>query len=142
MEVGRYIDGRTITWEQATCCFEVGGTQVSIARMREYDYHGQVEWLSKEIAKWARALAPVDIVVPASIPNQAGVASPARWPSGINRSGTWCPICGNRDSHKTTSGLGCVFWIFVLVSMGIALIMIPFLPRTWHCHVCGNAWRA
>lgn len=70
------------------------------------------------------------------------VTPESRWPNGIDRSGAWCPNCHNRDSRKKTSGLGCVFWVFVLVSMGLALIMIPFLPRTWHCNICGNQWRA
>jgi uncharacterized membrane protein YvbJ len=60
----------------------------------------------------------------------------------VDRGGVWCPHCKNRDSVKRASGTGCVFWIFVIVSMGLALIMIPFLPKTWHCNVCGNEWKA
>jgi len=60
----------------------------------------------------------------------------------VDETGAWCPNCKNRKSFKTTAGTGCVFWVFVIVSMGLALIMIPFLPKTWHCQVCGHQWRA
>lgn len=60
----------------------------------------------------------------------------------VNKSGAWCPHCQSRNSYKTTDGIGCVFITIVLISCGLGLIMIPFLPRTWHCTVCGNQWRA
>lgn len=60
----------------------------------------------------------------------------------IDKQGTWCPHCNNRDSTKKIRGMGCIFWVIVLFSIGLGLLAIPFLPREWHCHVCGNVWRA
>lgn len=76
-------------------------------------------------------------IAPPIIPRQAQAPPPV-----VDITGAWCPHCKNRNSHKTTDGKSCVFWIFVIVSMGLALIMIPFLPKTWHCNVCGNEWKA
>ena len=56
--------------------------------------------------------------------------------------GTWCPNCRNRCSKKEMKGAGCLFAGFVFVSMGLALILLPFLPREWHCLQCQNRWRA
>lgn len=60
----------------------------------------------------------------------------------IDRAGAWCPHCHNRDSYRKIRGMGFVFWVFALVSMGLALLAIPFLPREWHCRQCANVWRA
>jgi uncharacterized membrane protein YvbJ len=70
------------------------------------------------------------------------IATAQSAPTKLDKTGAWCPNCHNRDSYKSTSGVGCVFWIFVLVSMGLALLMIPFLPKTWRCRVCKHEWRA
>lgn len=56
--------------------------------------------------------------------------------------GAWCPHCGNRCSVKTSSGGGCLFACFIFVSMGLALLLIPFLPKEWHCQQCQHKWRA
>ena len=58
------------------------------------------------------------------------------------KNGAWCPNCRSRDTYKTTSGVGCFFVVLILISFGLALIMIPFLPKTCHCRACGNEWRA
>lgn len=55
--------------------------------------------------------------------------------------GAWCPHCGNRESAKKLDA-GCVFWIFVLLTMGGALLLYPFLPRSWICARCRNRWKA
>ena len=73
---------------------------------------------------------------------RARPGTPASVAQQIGKTGAWCPNCHNRDSFKTTSGRGCAFWIFVFISMGLALVMIPFLPKTWHCRVFKNEWKA
>lgn len=92
--------------------------------------------------KCGRPIAP-PVMPPSPTPfaSAATVAQVASTPT-VNKSGAFCPNCKGRDSYKTTGGTGCVFWVFVIISMGLALIMIPFLPKTWHCRVCGNQWRA
>ena len=30
----------------------------------------------------------------------------------------------------------------VLLTLGAALLVWPFLPRVWHCRVCKHQWRA
>jgi hypothetical protein len=32
--------------------------------------------------------------------------------------------------------------VFVLLTLGGALLFWPFLPRVWHCGVCKHQWRA
>jgi hypothetical protein len=131
MDVGEYQDGRTIAFNEATGRFDVGGTAVTVDQVVAYDRAGQVAWARPDLRDWAHEYAK-------ALSPQAA----QQWPTGVNVQGAWCPHCKNRNSVKHTSGLGCVFWIFVLVSIGLALIMIPFLPKSWRCIVCGNEWRA
>jgi len=57
----------------------------------------------------------------------------------INRSGAWCPNCGNRDSYKFRR-IGCFFWILVIATLGVALILYPLLSQAWRCNLCKNEW--
>ena len=59
----------------------------------------------------------------------------------VDRTGVWCPACKNRDSYKETQA-GCLYQIFVLLTLGGALLLYPFLPRVWNCRVCKHQWRA
>lgn len=56
--------------------------------------------------------------------------------------GAWCPNCRNRCSQKASSGGGCLFFCFIFVSMGFALLLVPFLPKEWKCNQCQHRWRA
>ena len=116
-----------MTFDEATGQFAVGETAVTIEQVMGYDFAGQIFWARDELRDWAREYASA--VVP-------------QGPAVVDIQGAWCPHCRSRNSVKRTSGFGCAFWVFVLVSMGLALIMIPFLPKTWHCFTCGNEWRA
>jgi hypothetical protein len=50
-----------------------------------------------------------------------------------------CPNCkGNKINHQ--KDFGCAFLIFLFISMGIGLIMIPFLPTKHTCRDCGTQW--
>jgi len=60
----------------------------------------------------------------------------------LDQVGVWCPNCQNRSSYKTTEGMGWAVFVIAIISCGLGLIMIPFLPKTWHCTICGNQWRA
>jgi len=57
MQVGTYIDGRELTYDQAAGAFAVGGTPVTLAQVLEYDAAGQVQWPSAEMRSWAYQLA-------------------------------------------------------------------------------------
>jgi DNA-directed RNA polymerase subunit RPC12/RpoP len=59
--------------------------------------------------------------------------------SKIDREGLPCPRCGNRNSWKY--GVGCGVWILALFTFGLAFFALLFMPRRWHCEVCGNEWR-
>lgn len=85
----------------------------------------------------SRAASCPNCGCPVGIPAEAEASA-----SLVDRRGAWCPNCRNRDSYKKTSGIGCAFAVFIVISMGLALIMLPFLPKTWHCRICGNEWRA
>ncbi len=51
-----------------------------------------------------------------------------------------CPVCGS-SKIRCARELGCFFVIFLLVSMGIGLVMYPFLPKTCTCRSCGATWK-
>jgi hypothetical protein len=58
MQVGMYIDGRELTYDQATGGFAVGGAPVTVQQVLEYDTAGQIQWPSAEMRAWAYQLAP------------------------------------------------------------------------------------
>jgi rubredoxin len=58
----------------------------------------------------------------------------------IDRSGSWCPHCGNRNSFRKTDGVGCLIMGILFISV-LGILFIPFLPKSWHCRSCGNVWK-
>jgi len=58
-----------------------------------------------------------------------------------DKKGAWCPHCGNRNSWRETKA-GCFYTLLCLLTLGGALLFWPLLPRTWHCNVCENEWKA
>ncbi|MEI8234568.1 MAG: transposase [Verrucomicrobiota bacterium] len=58
----------------------------------------------------------------------------------INKRGAWCPHCGNRNSYRSSSGVGCLTLGILFISM-IGILFIPFLPKSWHCRECGHIWK-
>lgn len=76
------------------------------------------------------------------LPLREGATSTRKMPNGkvVNKRGAFCPHCGNRNSIRKTRGMGCLFMCFLFISMGLALLLIPFLPKEWHCLECKNKW--
>lgn len=60
----------------------------------------------------------------------------------IDRRGAWCPHCSNRDSVKKRTDLSCAFIVLIFMTLGLALLVYIFLPKSWHCQVCKHQWRA
>ncbi len=52
-----------------------------------------------------------------------------------------CPSCKARFTNCEKK-IGCVGMIMIFISLGIGLIMIPFLPYHCYCQVCGHKWKA
>lgn len=51
-----------------------------------------------------------------------------------------CPHCGSKyTSHQRATG--CLFMLFVFISVGLALFAIPFLPYHCECEICGYKWK-
>ena len=119
-QIGTYGDGRALSVDEATQTYDIGGTPVSLPDVLAWDAAGQIAWASPELKQWASSLAR---------------------PAVVDFRGAWCPHCGNRDSVKRTHGVGCVVMVFLFISI-IGILALPFLPKEWHCNVCGNAWRA
>ena len=56
MVVGKYADGRDLTYDAEGGGFAVGGAPITISQALEYDAAGQIEWASDETRAWARSL--------------------------------------------------------------------------------------
>lgn len=52
-----------------------------------------------------------------------------------------CPECGSGDV-TCRRHYGCVYVLFTCVSMGLALFLIPLLPKYCTCKACGLKWKA
>lgn len=62
MWVGRYTDGRDITYDEETSQFAVGSTSVTIAQVLEYDAFEQIEWTDDATREWVRGLSGAAVV--------------------------------------------------------------------------------
>lgn len=49
MHVGRYVDGRELTFDQQSGQFAVGGTPVPLEQVLEYDDFAQILWANDEL---------------------------------------------------------------------------------------------
>lgn len=52
--------------------------------------------------------------------------------------------CPNCKGTFTTSDkkIGCAIMVIIFISLGLGLIMIPFLPNHCECELCGFKWKA
>ena len=51
-----------------------------------------------------------------------------------------CPNCGSKYTISNRD-IGCAVMIIIFVSLGIGLIMIPFLPYKCQCQACKYRWK-
>lgn len=51
-----------------------------------------------------------------------------------------CPHCGSKRTDCKRD-IGCAVLIIIFISLGIGLIMIPFLPYKCSCFSCGYGWK-
>jgi len=56
MRIGRYTDGRDLTYDQSSNQFAVGGTSVTLEQVLQYDSFNQIEWSNDDTRTWAREL--------------------------------------------------------------------------------------
>jgi hypothetical protein len=63
-------------------------------------------------------------------------------PSSTGGSGKYsCPRCHSR--HTTCKrNIGCAVIIIIFISLGLGLLMVPFLPHHCTCRKCGFSWKA
>ena len=52
-----------------------------------------------------------------------------------------CQSCKSKYTN-CNKNIGCAVMIIIFISLGIGLIMIPFLPYHCECRVCGHKWRS
>ncbi len=52
-----------------------------------------------------------------------------------------CPNCRFKYP-ECKQDVGCAIWIIIFISLGLGLIMIPFLPYHCKCELCGHSWKA
>jgi hypothetical protein len=52
-----------------------------------------------------------------------------------------CPNCRYKYPELKRD-IGCAALIIIFISLGLGLIIIPFLPYHCRCEACGHAWKA
>ena len=57
----------------------------------------------------------------------------------VNRGGKTCPRCEVTNSYSKRSG-ELLTIVLAVLTCGIALLIVPLLPKTWHCRHCGCVW--
>jgi competence protein ComGC len=58
MDLGKYIDGRAVTYDQGTGTFRIGDAPVSVEQVRWYLAAGHIAWSTVEIASWFNSTFP------------------------------------------------------------------------------------
>lgn len=72
MRVGRYADGREVTYDQSGHQFAVGETLISLEQVLQYDAFDQIEWLSGELRVWAQGLQVLPDTAAAHVATKGG----------------------------------------------------------------------
>lgn len=52
MDIGSYIDGRALRYDESVYQFSVGSVPISFSDLRAYDRTGQIAWLTPELREW------------------------------------------------------------------------------------------
>lgn len=121
MHVGEYQDGREVTYAKERSQFAVGGTDVTIDQVMEYDSFGQIEWISPEMQTWAQGLAapaPTGAAEPKSgwftrLPMWAKVLFVIFYPVSIPY-GIWAMWKGAKFTQPVRIALSVVATFFLL----------------------------
>jgi len=58
MQLGTYIDGRPVTYDQSTGTFLVGQAPVTAEQVRSYEAAQQLTWVNADVAAWFRTSFP------------------------------------------------------------------------------------
>jgi hypothetical protein len=83
LRVGTYVDGRPLTYCEATRQFAVGRWPVTYAQVRHYDSQGHVSWASMQWREWARSqTAPAS---PSSGEGTSGSTTRVNWAYKLGR---------------------------------------------------------
>ena len=67
--------------------------------------------------------------------------NPKRKPWVFNKGKYTCPKCSFKYT-ECSRDIGCAIAIVIFISLGLGLIMIPFLPHKCECRACGNKWKS
>jgi len=52
-----------------------------------------------------------------------------------------CPRCGSMNvTGPKRQSMGCIWFIFIFISMGLGLIFWFFTPKKSRCNDCGAEW--
>lgn len=73
MDLGRYIDGRAVTYDQGNGTFKIGDAPVNANQIRAYLSAGHIAWASADIASWFARTFPAEATSgPAPAPSGRG----------------------------------------------------------------------
>ncbi|MEI7814714.1 MAG: FxLYD domain-containing protein [Coriobacteriia bacterium] len=82
MELGKYFDGRPLTYDESTGTFRVGEAAVSAEQVRGYAAAAQITWANPDMAFWfGRSFPGSAVPSPAQPAAGAAPATPAAAPS-------------------------------------------------------------
>lgn len=118
MELGKYSDGRSLNYDEATQQFDVGGAPVTLADVIGYDKAGQVDWLSDDLRSWAQNLESGQ-----AAETQSPDAKPS--PSAVTPSGK--RLFGFRSRQPWKMIVASLYYLFaVVISIGLIVSRKPY----------------
>ena len=117
MELGKYVDGRPLNYDEATKQFDVGGAPLTLAEVIAYDRAGQLDWLSDELQSWAQDIATNQSAQTSDTHSSATAAVP---PSGKG-------LFGFRSRSLWKMGIASLYYVFaVATSIGLLVTRKPY----------------
>ncbi|MBW2673815.1 MAG: hypothetical protein JRD89_10445 [Deltaproteobacteria bacterium] len=139
MELGKYSDGRPVTYDENATAFSIGGVPVTMDHMRGYAQAGHIFWVSEQARAWFESSFPAPQSYQAGSPSTVLRGSAAMA----------CPHCQaqgtvNTRRVKQKKGVSGGKATAAVLTGGVSILATGLSRKEKatraHCTNCGNTW--
>lgn len=103
MQIGSYVDGRPLNYDEASQQFDIGGAIVSAQDIRQYDQASQIGWATEDLRSWVYQVADHTGAPGAQSPQASGHPHPR------------CQQCGTIAPWKVDHVFRPMDWVIGLL---------------------------
>lgn len=131
MRIGMYIDGRDLTYDESTTQFAVGGTQVTLEQVLQYDAFNQIQWTGDETRDWILALQEwmesQDSGVPRTESDSTRIADEAQASTQAS------PQAASPPSTSRSIPPVVARWLWGLLALVVIFVVVTLLTGVVEC---------